>query len=203
MKDLSLSDQQLANQVLAGDEDAFISFFRSYYPALFRFALVRLGRDEDAAEEVVQVTLSKALGKLRDYRGEAALFTWLCAFCRFEIAEHFRRLGRKPPLVELAEEVPGVRAALESLASAPEDPEEALRRKELGRCVRATLDHLPRRYSRALEWKYVEGLSVKEIARRLGVAPKAAESVLGRARAKFRDGFMALNSEANLVGARS
>jgi RNA polymerase sigma-70 factor (ECF subfamily) len=48
---------------------------------------------------------------------------------------------------------------------------------------------LPRRYSDVLEWKYIQGLSVKEIATRLGVAPKAAESTLNRARSAFRDGF--------------
>jgi DNA-directed RNA polymerase specialized sigma24 family protein len=51
------------------------------------------------------------------------------------------------------------------------------------------LDQLPTRYGDALEWKYGEGLSVKEIATRLGVGPKAAESLLTRARQAFRDAF--------------
>jgi RNA polymerase sigma-70 factor (ECF subfamily) len=59
------------------------------------------------------------------------------------------------------------------------------------------LDYLPRRYGQVLEWKYIEGLSVKEIADKLGIAPKAAESTLTRARNAFRDGITALGlSEA-------
>ena len=84
--------------------------------------------------------------------------------------------------VELAEEAPEVRAALDSLPAAGAGPEEALERKELGRLVHATLDRLPPRYGQALEWKYIDGLPVKEIARRLAVGPKAAESILTRAR---------------------
>jgi DNA-directed RNA polymerase specialized sigma24 family protein len=63
----------------------------------------------------------------------------------------------------------------------------------VGALVRLTLDQLPARYGDALEWKYVEGLSVKEIAVRLGVGPKAAESLLTRARQAFRDAFATLS----------
>jgi RNA polymerase sigma-70 factor (ECF subfamily) len=51
---------------------------------------------------------------------------------------------------------------------------------------------LPQRYGDVLEWKYIDGLEVAEIARRLEVGPKAAESVLGRARAAFRDALLEL-----------
>ena len=54
------------------------------------------------------------------------------------------------------------------------------------------LDHLPLRYGNALEWKYLKGKSVRQIAMRLGLSPKAAESLLGRARSAFRDGFAEL-----------
>ena len=62
------------------------------------------------------------------------------------------------------------------------------------RLVQVVLDYLPRRYGDVLEWKYMQGLSVKEIAQRLEVAPKAAESMLNRARIAFRDGFATIAS---------
>jgi RNA polymerase sigma-70 factor (ECF subfamily) len=55
-----------------------------------------------------------------------------------------------------------------------------------------TLDCLPPWYGDALEWKYIHGLSVKEIAERLNLGSKAAESLLTRARKAFREGFAAL-----------
>jgi RNA polymerase sigma-70 factor (ECF subfamily) len=54
------------------------------------------------------------------------------------------------------------------------------------------LDDLPDRYGDVLEWKYLHGLSVNEIAGRLGLTAKAAESMLTRARAAFREGFNTL-----------
>ena len=57
--------------------------------------------------------------------------------------------------------------------------------------VQRVLDHLPPRYATVLEWKYVDELSVQEIASRLGLGLKAAESLLTRARRAFRDAFRA------------
>jgi DNA-directed RNA polymerase specialized sigma24 family protein len=58
--------------------------------------------------------------------------------------------------------------------------------------VHLVLDALPAHYANALEWKYLEELSVAEIAGRLGLGEKAAESLLTRARAAFRDAFTTL-----------
>ena len=189
-------ERGLVRRLLSGEERAFEEFFAAYFPPLFRFASARL-RDPAAAEEVVQATLGRALAKLSSYRGEAALLTWLFTFCRHEISAWCARARRRPEQVDLIEELPEVRAALESLAAGElQDPERLLRRAELSRLVQATLDRLPPRYADALEWKYIEGLSVLEIALRLGTGEKAAESLLSRAREAFRDGFRALGGAA-------
>ena len=186
-------ERDLVQRMLRGDERAFDAFFERHFSRLFRFALPRLDQDADAAEEVVQATLCKAIAGLKGYRGEAALFTWLCTICRREIAAHRERLGRSPMPTGLVEDSPEIRAALDSLARIlAEDPESELQRGEVARLVQVTLDALPGVYGDALEWKYVQGLSVKEIAERLNLGGKAAESLLTRARQAFRDGFAAL-----------
>lgn len=176
--------------MLAGEERAFDEFFAGHFPGLFRFAMSRLDRDADAAEEVAQAALCKAVDRLDTYRGEASLFTWLCTFCRHEISAFYRRARRQPRQARREEDAPEVRGALESLwAAALEDPDRAVERKEIRAHVHLVLDHLPPRYASALEWKYIDGLPVKEIARRLDLGLKAAESVLTRARQAFRDGY--------------
>ena len=62
--------------------------------------------------------------------------------------------------------------------------------------VQLTLDSLPNPYGDMLEWKYLQGHSVKEIAARLQISPKATESLLTRARRAFREGFSALLGES-------
>ncbi len=182
-------DRALVRRLQAGDEAAFEAFFAAHFPPLYRFALARL-RDDVAAEEVVQAALGRALTRLHTWRGEAALLTWLHTFCRHEISAWCARAARRPVEVDLVDDLPEVRAALDALG-AP-DPETTLRRAEIAGLVQTALDRLPGRHADALEWKYIDGLSVAEIAARLGVTTKAAESLLARARESFRDAFLTL-----------
>ena len=48
------------------------------------------------------------------------------------------------------------------------------------------MDGLPENYRLALEWKYIDKLSVKVIATRLDTTEKSAESILFRARQALR-----------------
>lgn len=186
-------DKQLVQRILGGDRAAFRLFFDDHFPRLFRFALVRVDRNEDLAEEVAQATLCQAMQKLATYRGEAPLFSWLCTFCRHEL---YRR-GRKRREVEGLEDTPELQAAIESLeAGEDSDPEACLQRTEVANLVQTTLDRLPTKYGNVLEWKYLKDESVDRIAGRLGVGAKAAESTLTRARGAFRDAFATLTREA-------
>ncbi|HXT71736.1 MAG TPA: RNA polymerase sigma factor [Vicinamibacterales bacterium] len=188
-----MDDTELIQRMRSGDEHAFDEFFNAFFPRLFRFAVRRLG-NEDAAEDVVQAALVSAMRKIASWRGEAALFTWLCTICRHEMSAYWTRTGRQPVTLPL-DDHPDTRAELESLAHDGAGPHAELERHDLSDRVRLTLDHLPRPYGEVLAWKYIEGLSVAEIAERLGSTAKAAESMLTRARVAFRDGFQTLAGE--------
>lgn len=188
MKTLHPEDRALVDRLLAGDERAFERFFDDYVPRLYRFALSRVDGDGDLAEEVVQSALARVFPKLGTYRGEAALSTWLCTFCAREASAYFRRHAGSPRQVELPDDEAYVTAALDVLRTA-DRPDDALLRREVGDLVRSTLDLLPARYGDVLEWKYMEGLSVKEIAARCQETPTAVQSLLARARLAFRTAF--------------
>jgi RNA polymerase sigma-70 factor (ECF subfamily) len=191
---MQLGDVDLARRLRIGDEPAFEEFFTEYFPRLYRFARVRLGGDDDAAEEVTQTTLIKALAKIGTFRGEAALFTWLCVFCRREIGAWLERKGYIAP-APLPDDSAEARTALAAVAAlSRDDPEQEYRRVELTRLVHTTLDHLPRPYGDALMWKYLDDTSVEEVAHRLGLGYKAAESLLTRARQAFREAFAVVAS---------
>lgn len=184
-------DRALARRILNGDRQAFRSLFDSYFPRLYRFALARLNGDRDAANDVVQQTFCKAIERLDTYRGEAALYTWFCQVCRNALIDHCRAKSREARAVVLFEDLPNLRAILDTLADAEiGQPDMAAWRRDLQRLVQATVDALPERYADVLEWKYVEGWSVNEIAGRLDLGAKAAESLLTRARNAFREAIL-------------
>src|SRR5262249_31479488 len=79
--------------------------------------------------------------------------------------------------------------------------DEVLRREETRELVNATMSQLAPHYREALEAKYVDGKSVRDMASASNVTEKAMESQLTRARKAFRETFLALsrNLEAELV----
>ena len=186
------NDRDLARRVASGNAAAFDAFFKEYFPRLFRFTMTRTDGDAGLAEEVVQRTMCIVMRKMSSYRGEASLFTWLCQICRNELVSVYRQHGVIGQNSVPYEDIPEIRAALESITVDPTNPEQNRASNELARFVRVTLAHLPLNYATVLELKYIHGCSVSEIAQQMELSIKAAESVLSRARAAFREGFRSL-----------
>jgi RNA polymerase sigma-70 factor (ECF subfamily) len=183
-----LDDKRLVKRLLAGEEKAFNQFFDDNFARLYRFVLARTSHDEETSAEIVQAALSKALRKIRTYRGEAALFTWLCVIARNELVDWSRRNAGYAKHVVLTEDFPEVRAAVDSFLAPPADgPGRHYERYEATRLIQVALDSLPPRYGDILEWKYIQGYSVKEIAARMGLSFEATQSLLARAKRSFQD----------------
>ena len=144
----------------------------------------------------MQETLIKAVRNLHTYRGEAMLFSWLCQICRNEISNWYKRVGRKQAQQVSIDDNPAVQAALESMGLELQDT--LGNQIALTDLVQLTLDYLPDTYGRVLEWKYLEGLSVKEISERLGTGRLSAQSMLARARKAFRQSFTDLQQELQI-----
>jgi len=173
--------------VLNGDQAELKKFFDEYFPRLYRFTIERVSGEHEAAREVVQITLSKILLNIHKFRGESTLFTWMCSVCNHEIFDFLKKQSKFQQTIVLQ----GDTSDLDSLAthntdSNPARPEDIYGRNQKSILIHKTLDQLPANYGNVLEWKYIEGLSVNQIAARLQVGHSAAQSVLFRARLAFQ-----------------
>lgn len=189
----SREDRQLAGRMARGDDAAFNQFFDEYYPRVYRFCLRRL--TEAAAEDAAQNVMVLGVRKIASFRGEASLLTWLTQIARNEIRSHYRTSARFR-LEVAVEDNEGVRAELESIAADPDlNPEPAAEYSERQHAIALILDHLPAQYGTLLEMKYVESLSVEEIAERLETTAVSVQSKLARARTAFARQYGALSTE--------
>ncbi len=186
-------DSYWVKKLRSKQERDFNAFFDHFFPRLYRFAYSRL-RDAGLAEEVVQEALSKAIINIHGYLGEAALFTWLCTITRHEISRILKRDGISlNQAISIADE--GLLAALDSLEKfQTEDPHHQINKLQLAEKVRLVMASLPSHYADILEWRYLHGDSVKEIAEKLDKSYKSTESLLSRAREVFRDAFASIHS---------
>jgi len=183
-------DRALARRMCDGDEAAIAEFCRDYLPRVYRFAAARV-RVEADADDVVQNVMRNAARRIETYRGEATLLSWLLQICRRELAKRYARLDRQPTQLAI-EGDDALRDLIDSIeASQTTEPEHAILREELTTRLRRALEELPDRYADALEMKYVDDLSSKEIAEQLGIGDEATQSLLARARRALRGVFAA------------
>lgn len=173
-------DLRLAAAVAAGDQAAARRLCERYLPRVFGYILRRTGLGPDTAAELAQETVVAALRSIQHYGGRSSLDTWLCALARHKVADHYRRESRRPAsLDDLA------LRGLELFDQAPL-PQEVAERDELAEAVHRAVWLLPPAQRDAVLGKYLDGLSLAELAREMGRTEKAVESLLSRARATLR-----------------
>lgn len=185
------SDHYWLEKLRSKREQDFNEFFDHFFPRLYHFANSRL-HNASLAEEVVQEALSKGIINIQSYLGEAALFTWLCTITRHEISRVLKRESMDSKhYVSIEDE--NIIAALDSLESLhAEDPQLHINQLQLAEKVQLVMASLPSHYADILEWRYLRGDSVKEIAAKLNKNYKSTESLLTRAREVFRDTFITI-----------
>jgi len=163
-------DKALAELVWRdADERAFRTLYRRHTPRLYQFALRVLGGDEPEAEDVVQETWIRAVEKLRGFRWDANLNTWLTGIALNVCRGLFRRKDRK--WMEIREDL--------ELAVPPRPEHERIDLEE-------ALVKLPPGYRTVLVLHDVEGFTHEEIAGQLDVSVNTSKSQLFHARRTLR-----------------
>ena len=183
---LAPDEKHLVDRMRGGDQRAFDRFFEDHVARIAAFAARRATLDSAALEDVVQVTMIKAMSSIDRFRGDCSLFTWLCGICRNHLADIHRKADRQPIQQSLEEFAaagpPGATPELTDFR----DPLDETAMDSARRAVRHAVNQLPASHARILELRFGDDLSVLEIARTLQLSESAAESRLIRARQAFR-----------------
>jgi RNA polymerase sigma-70 factor, ECF subfamily len=188
-------DSEWRQRALSGDSQAVRVFAEAMLPALYHFCLYRVGKDQHRCEEVVQETLVRALRTLEQYdpkRSGDNVFPWLTGLARNEISRVLNRDRQTVSLDEMWRRMDRELLGLFDRLEAEPLAGDILVREETRELVNVAMSQLPPNYREALQAKYLDGASVRDIADRGQTSEKAVESLLTRARQAFRATFTAL-----------
>jgi RNA polymerase sigma-70 factor, ECF subfamily len=177
MTDRAWRERGLRDAVVRGDDRAWRAWYDAEYPGLEAYVLWRCGGSRDVADDVIQETWLTAVRKVLAFDPDAGGFhQWLCGIAANVLRNHLRsrrrRSGRQEPL------------------SGDEGRTDAgVADRERAERVTAALAALPDRYEAVLRMKYLDRMSVADMAAANGETEKAVESLLSRARAAFREAY--------------
>src|SRR5262245_42001324 len=194
---------QLLEQASRGDASARQQLLQRHRGRLRKMVAVRMDRRLAArvdASDVVQEALAEAARKLPAYLRDRPLpfYPWLRRLAADRLTKLYRRHFQAGAR-SVRREDPGVLALPEEsalelagrLADGGTSPSHHLAREELQAGVRAALDRLEERDREVLVLRYLEQLSVKEIAATLGLSEGAVKMrhlrALGRLRGLLAD----------------
>ena len=179
MKSSEPSDDVAAMRRL--DQQAWAVSYDRYVTSTYAFIAHLVAGDRALAEELHQEAWLTAMSAIDQFAPERGEFRgWLFGIAKRRVAMHFRRASGRSEH-ELFEETDQVSASSDDLL-----PSDVIEKVERADAVFAALSELDETARDVLVNKYVDSMSVAEIAERIGKSPKAVESMLTRARTRLR-----------------
>ena len=180
-----LDDTRLVQQVQRGNPAAFAALMRRYNRRLYRTARAIL-KDDSGAEDALQEAYVAAYRHIGEFRGDAAISTWLTRIVVNQALQALRKTRRERVVVPFDETPDGARTM--DIADAPSGtPENMMLRAEMRRLIEGKIDELPESYRTVFMLREVEDMTVDETAAALGIPGATVRSRLFRAKARLRE----------------
>jgi RNA polymerase sigma factor (sigma-70 family) len=188
----TMSDDLLVEAAQAGEEEAFIELSTRYSKRVYN-TIYGVTKNREDAEDALQDSLMRAFLHLKQFDRRSSFATW---FTRIGINSALMILRKKRVRQETSMD-----AAIEGegwhtwqIADHSADPEMHYVGHERSRHLRRALSHLPNTLRSVVESGQLEGHSMKQIARTIGISIPATKSRLARAKVALRKSMATTHS---------
>ena len=150
--------------------------YRDNFIKVYRYILSVSG-DEHLAEEITQETFYRAVRKVKSFRGECAMSTWLCGIARNILLNHAGRVKRGEAVTEYVKRE----------GASSESAEESVIRQETGERILEAVRNLEDPYGEVLALRLYSELPFSEIGQMFGKSDSWARVTYHRARMKVKE----------------
>ena len=191
------SDVDLVKAYRNGDIHAFEELHRRYVASIYRLVRRKLG-DALLAEDIAQETFMKALRMMDRVDDSFNFGGWVHTVARNLCFDELRRRQRDLRADSGDDDDADLLASLPSTARSF-DPVQVQESNEMRRQVWAVSQRLPETYRIVLTLRELQDLSYRQIARSLKMSESAVETLLYRARLRFKEEFISAEGEGELT----
>ena len=179
-------DGSIIHRCLNGEPEAFGILVDKYKEGIYAYAHTKL-RDFRDAQDVTQEVFVRAYSDLRSLRRWESFAFWLyriaSARCKLWVRTQSRRVDQ-----DFIEDQDPDALEVESMS--------AYRNDRVRESLQESMDSLPETYREVLMLHYFGGMTIKDIARAIGISPGAVGMRLSRARAQLKEEMNAMMDTA-------
>lgn len=183
-----VSDGMLAQQILAGNQQAFEALVQRYSTSLFNFIHHFMG-DQDLACDILQQVFLQLFLSLSTLRTDEPLKPWLFQVARNRCVDELRRAKRKGAIHFSELETNGEDEELSGIFEIPDTeplPDEWAERRELRQLLHQAIQMLPARFRSVVLLRYSAQMTFAEIGEVLHMPEATAKTYFQRAKPLLR-----------------
>jgi RNA polymerase sigma factor (sigma-70 family) len=159
----AMTDQELVRLFHEGEtRGAFTVLVERYQKRIYFAARKMVLGDHDEADEIAQETFVKAYDALKNFRGEAQVYTWLYRIMMNSVIQRSRKKKTRPMI--------DVTDFTDILESPETNPHEQMQRSETTRLIEEAIEKLPPKQQRVFIMRFYEELPYEEIAAIVGTS---------------------------------
>lgn len=167
-----MSKKTLPTNAMLESEDDFAEAYESYSPRIFRFLFWRT-RDHELSEDLTSSVFEKAWRSRGSFHG-GSVQAWLYKIARNVLTDHWRKKQ------DLAVE------DMDTIAGATEDSADSLDMAMEIQKLEQALRKLPKEMQEIVNLRFIEGLSSKDVAKRLNLSESNVRVIQYRALKRIR-----------------
>ena len=158
-----------------GDPAVFRAWYDDAVGRVYGYLYGRCGGDIEVAEEITQQTFMQAIRHWQAFDGRSDSVTWLCSIARNKLTDHYRDRDRQRRR--------HIQLVVREIESEHPAPDHVVGDRD---AVVSALRQLPDIERTALVLRYIDDLSVREVAALLGRSVDGTDALIRRAKERFR-----------------
>ncbi len=187
---ISFNEAEFLSRSRSGDTQVFSAVVEFYQERAIRIAYSFLGNWEDARDSA-QEAFIKAFKNLGSFKAESRFYTWFYRILANECKDFLRKKKIRGFISLWTGRVSGGKTEEESpevkVAAKGSDALKQLEDKELGEKIFSVIRKLPFQQQNVFSLRYLEGLSMEEIANQMSLSVGAVKAHLWQAGQKVRE----------------
>lgn len=170
-----VDEYALFERIVEGDELAFETFYKHFYPRLFRFIL-RTTRQPESIEELIQETLLLVWEKPERFNHTSKISTWVFGIAYHKALKSMSKTARRSHDVDVEELNETIGDPLANLAENTEAQD----------WLNSALDRLSADQRAVIELTFYHGLAYQDIAKILDCPENTVKTRMFHARKKLQ-----------------